>query len=60
MQALKEDGKPIEGLYMIGNDSGGFISNSYPQLFGGTAMGHSVCWARLAALHACTGSIYED
>lgn len=59
MQALREDGKPIEGLYMVGNDSGGFISNSYPQLFGGTAHGRTVCFARLAALHAVTGSIYE-
>jgi len=59
MQALKPDGKPIEGLYMVGNDSGGFISNTYPQLYGGTAHGRTVCFARLAALHAVTGSIYE-
>ncbi len=59
MQAIKPDGKPIEGLYMVGNDSGGFISNSYPQLYGGTAHGRTVCFARLAALHAVTGSIYE-
>ncbi len=60
MEAIKEDGKPVGGLYVVGNDSGGFISNSYPQLFGGTAHGRTVCLARLAALHACTGSIYED
>ena len=59
MQAMKEDGRPIEGLYIVGNDSGGFVANSYPQLFGGTAHGRTVCFARLAALHACTGSIYE-
>lgn len=59
MQALKPDDKPIEGLYMVGNDSGGFISNTYPQLYGGTAHGRTVCFARLAALHAVTGSIYE-
>lgn len=39
---------------------GGFFSNSYPQMFGGTAQGKTVCFARLAALHAVTGSIYED
>ncbi len=60
MQAIDEDGKAIEGLYMVGNDSGGFISNAYPQLYGGTAHGRTVCFARLAALHAVTGSIYED
>ena len=59
MQAIKEDGKPIEGLYMVGNDSGGFFANAYPQLFGGTTHGRTVCFARLAALHAVTGSIYE-
>ncbi len=59
MQAVRDDGKAIEGLYMVGNDSGGFIVNSYPQLYGGTAQGRTVCFARLAALHAVTGSIYE-
>ncbi len=60
MQALDSEGKAIEGLYIVGNDSGGFISNAYPQLYGGTALGRTVCFARLATLHAVTGSIYED
>ncbi len=60
LQAIKPDGTAIEGLYVVGNDMGGFFSNSYPQMFGGTAQGKTVCFARLAALHAVTGSIYED
>ena len=60
LQAIKPDGEAIEGLYVVGNDMGGFFSNSYPQMFGGTAQGKTVCFARLAALHAVTGSIYED
>ena len=60
LQAIKPDGSAIEGLYVVGNDMGGFFSNSYPQMFGGTAQGKTVCFARLAALHACTGSIYEE
>ena len=60
LQAIKADGSAIEGLYVVGNDMGGFFSNSYPQMFGGTAQGKTVCFARLAALHAVTGSIYEE
>ena len=60
LQAIKADGEAIPGLYVVGNDMGGFFSNSYPQMFGGTAQGKTVCFARLAALHAVTGSIYED
>ena len=60
LQAIKPDGDAIPGLYVVGNDMGGFFSNSYPQMFGGTAQGKTVCFARLAALHAVTGSIYED
>ena len=59
LQAIKADGEAIPGLYVIGNDMGGFFSNSYPQMFGGIAHGKTVCFARLATLHAVTGSIYE-
>ena len=59
LEAIDENGDAIEGLHVVGNDMGGFFSNSYPQMFGGTAQGKTVCFARLAALHAVTGSIYE-
>ena len=60
LQAVDENDNPIEGLYMVGNDMGGFFNNSYPQMYGGTMQGKTTCFARLAALHAVTGSIYED
>ena len=60
LQAIDEEHNAIEGLYMCGNDVGGFFNNSYPQLYGGTQQGKITCFARLAALHAVTGSIYED
>jgi len=60
LQAIDENGDPIEGLYVVGNDSGGFFANSYPQYYGGLAQGRTTCFARLAALHAFTGSIYES
>lgn len=59
LQAVDENDDPIGGLYMVGNDMGGFFSNSYPQMYGGTMQGKTTCFARLAALHAVTGSIYE-
>ena len=59
LQAINEEHEPIEGLYVIGNDMGGFFNNSYPQMYGGTMQGKTTCFARLAALHAVTGSIYE-
>lgn len=57
IQAVKEDGKAIEGLYVVGNDSGGFFANSYPEYYGGLAQGRTTCFARLAAIHAVTGTI---
>lgn len=60
LEAIDENGDALGGLYMIGNDMGGFFSNSYPQMFGGTMQGKTVCFARLATLHAVTGSIYES
>lgn len=59
MQAVRDDGLAIEGLYVVGNDSGGFFANSYPEYYGGLAQGRTTCFARLAALHSVTGSIYE-
>lgn len=60
MQAIDNYGDAIDGLYMVGNDSGGFFSNSYPQYYGGLAQGKTTCFARLAALHVVTGSIHEE
>lgn len=59
MEAVNDKGEAIKGLYMVGNDMGGFFANSYPQLFGGLCQGKTTCFARLAALHAVNGSIYE-
>ena len=35
MHPVNEAGEQIDGLYMVGNDSGGFFSVSYPNLFTG-------------------------
>ncbi len=48
MQALDEGGNAIEGLYMVGNDSGGFFSVSYPNLMTGLAAGRTMTFGRRA------------
>ena len=59
LQAVNDEDEVIDGLYVVGNDMGGFFNNSYPQMYGGTMQGKTTCFARLAALHAVTGTIEE-
>lgn len=47
MNALDPEGNKIPGLYVIGNDSGAFFANTYPNLSTGMACGRSVTFARL-------------
>jgi fumarate reductase flavoprotein subunit len=46
-QAMREDGTPIEGLYVIGNDSGGYYATSYPNQSTGNACGRTVTFGRM-------------
>lgn len=46
MQVLDQNMEPIRGLYAIGNDSGGFFANSYPELVVGVAVGRSMTFGR--------------
>lgn len=48
MQVLNKEMKPVDGLYAIGNDSGGFFANSYPELIVGVASGRSMTFGRHA------------
>lgn len=41
-QALDTQGNPIEGLYVLGNDSGGYYAGSYPNLVVGMNAGRNV------------------
>ena len=38
-QALDAQGEPIEGLYVVGNDAGGYFAGSYPNQAAGLAAG---------------------
>ena len=49
MQVIREDGTPIEGLYATGDCSGGFFSQTYPNLFTGLACGRTMTFGRRAA-----------
>ncbi len=44
-QALDEAGKPISGLFVCGDCSGGFFVNNYPCLMPGIAMGRTMTFA---------------
>jgi uncharacterized protein with FMN-binding domain/succinate dehydrogenase/fumarate reductase flavoprotein subunit len=50
LNAIDTEGKPIPGLYVIGNDSGAFFSNDYPNLVTGMACGRTVTFGRLVGL----------
>lgn len=50
MNAVDAEGNPIPGLYVIGNDSGGFFANEYPNLATGLACGRTVTFGRLVGL----------
>lgn len=55
MHAVDEVGKQIEGLFMVGNDSGGFFSVSYPNLMTGLAAGRTMTFGRRAGMLAAQG-----
>ena len=46
MNALDNDLNPIAGLYVIGNDSGAYFANTYPNLSTGMACGRTVTFGR--------------
>jgi len=51
-QALTDKGEVIEGLYVTGNDQGGFYPHNYPSQLIGMNMGRVCTFSRIAAKHA--------
>jgi succinate dehydrogenase/fumarate reductase flavoprotein subunit len=51
-RVLRDDGKPIPGLYVCGNDMASVMAGSYPGP--GTTLGPAMVFAYRAAMHACT------
>jgi hypothetical protein len=49
MNALDANGDPIPGLYIVGNDSGGYYANTYVNLVTGSCAGRNMTFARRAA-----------
>ena len=47
MQAIDTEGNSIPGLYVIGQDSGSFFANTYPNLIGGFCAGRAATWGWL-------------
>ncbi len=50
MNAIDTNGNPIPGHYVIGNDSGCFFANEYPNLATGMACGRTVTFGRLVGI----------
>ena len=46
----------IEGLYAVGNASGGFFAGNYPRHIPGTSIGRAVTFGYVAAEHAVKGA----
>ncbi len=46
---LDKENMPFEGLYVVGDSSGSFFANSYPNLFTGYANGRTCTFARRVA-----------
>lgn len=55
MHPIDDEGEPIKGLYLTGNDSGGMFAISYPNLFTGLACGRTMTFGRRAGMLAATG-----
>lgn len=53
-QALNAEGKPIEGLYVIGNDSGNYYNGTYPNLAAGLNAGRCVTFGMLCGKHVAS------
>ena len=49
MNALDKNGDPIQGLYVVGNDSGGYYATTYYNLITGSCAGRNMTFARRAA-----------
>lgn len=47
LQPVDDNGTPIEGVYVIGNDQGGFYSTVYPETFGGLNNGKGMTFGYL-------------
>lgn len=53
MQALNKERNVIPGLYVTGNDSGGFYAHTYTNYITGGAAGRTVTFGRIAGKHIC-------
>lgn len=51
-RALRADGSVIEGLYVVGNDSGNYFDTGYPNTLTGGAAGRTLTFGRIAGKEA--------
>jgi hypothetical protein len=49
MRPMDKDNVPFEGIHVIGDTSGSYFANTYPNLFTGYANGRTTTFARRVA-----------
>jgi fumarate reductase flavoprotein subunit len=52
MQVVDKNDKPIGGLYAVGNDAGGWESETYCAILSGSTLGFAINSGRIAAENA--------
>ena len=55
MHTIRADGNAIDGLYVVGDCSGNYFANSYPNLMGGAVAGRSTTFGLLAVKNVAKG-----
>jgi succinate dehydrogenase/fumarate reductase flavoprotein subunit len=53
-QAIGQDEKPIEGLFVVGNDSGRYYFSTYPNFGAGTNAGRCATFGRICGKHVAS------
>ena len=57
MEVLDQQGNAIPGLYASGNDTGGWVAETYPFILSGTALAFAINSARIAGENATQYSV---
>ena len=52
MEVVDKNEKPVEGLYAVGNDAGGWESETYCAILSGSTLGFAINSGRIAGENA--------
>ena len=57
LHVLDKEGRPVEGLYVVGSAAGEFFANDYPTICPGIGHGRCITFGRMAGIKAAGGDI---